>query len=259
MLVAPVNAQTSDNKIASLVVATEQSPAPTANARGPAFWELIGGYEGDTHGTGYAFFGPSYVHPIKPGLAWTARVFGNYLYYRFNDGVGETKVRSPGVGPSLGLRFGDKNFFTVSAGPEVKWRRREFLRRDGTLIRDETKTRFGGNFGAEVYTNPTSHNNVHGIVNYNTSDRYTWGRLGFKEQVSNLKWQGPNTTFVGVEGIGQGNQDIRSIQVGGFIEITHVPANVSVMFKAGYKRSMFHVGPDKTGPYFGVGYYQRLK
>jgi hypothetical protein len=233
--------------------------AATTNAqtpvRTPAFWELIGGYEGDTHGSGYAFFGPSYVHPLNPSLAWTARVFGNYLSYRFNDGGGETTVHSPGVDPSLGLRFGDKNFFGVSAGPEVKLQRKEFLRTDGSLIRDETKTRYGGNFGAEMYANPTSHNNVQGILNYNTTDRYTWGRLGFKERVSSSD---SNTTFLGAEGIGQGNKDIKSVQAGGFIEIVHVPANVSLMFKVGYKRSTFQTGPDKTGPYFAVGYYQRL-
>jgi hypothetical protein len=97
---------------------------------------------------------------------------------------------------------------------------------------------------------------VQGLLNYNTSDKYTWGRLGFKEQVSNLKYQGLNTAFVGVEGIAQGNKDIRSVQAGGFIEVSHL--HVSVMFKAGYKRSMFNVGPDKTGPYFAIGYYQRL-
>lgn len=260
MLTATVTAQTPGKEAASFgTPAGKASQASAASATSPAFWELIGGFEGDTHSTGYGFFGPSYVHPIKPGLAWNARLFGNYLYYRFNDGVGETKVRSPGVSPSVGLRFGDKNTFSVSAGPEVKWRRRQFFRRDGTLIRDETKARFGGNFGAEAYVNPTPHNNVHGILNYGTADRYTWGRLGFKEQVSNLQWQGPNTTFVGAEGIGQGNKDIKSVQAGLFIEITHVPASVSVMFKAGYKRSMFNAAPDKTGPYFAVGYYQRLK
>jgi hypothetical protein len=233
--------------------------AATANAQtsapAPPFWEIIGGYERDTHSSGYAFFGPSYVHPVNPSLAWTARVFSNYLSYRFNDGVGETTVHSPGVDPSLGLRFGNNKFFGVSAGPEVKRQRKEFLGPDGTLIRTETKTRYGANFGAEMYANPTPHNNVQGGLNYNTTDRYTWGRLGFKERVSS---NDSITTFVGVEGVGQGNKDIRSVQAGGFFEITHVPAHVSVMFKAGYKRSMFDVGPPQTGPYFGVGYYQRL-
>ena len=53
--------------------------------------------------------------------------------------------------------------------------------------------------------------------------------------------------------------DIKSTQIGGFLEWVHVPANTSVAFKAGYKRSTFPIGPEKTGPYFAITYYQRLK
>jgi hypothetical protein len=33
---------------------------------------------------------------------------------------------------------------------------------------------------------------------------------------------------------------------------------MSLMFRAGYKRSSFDVGADKTGPYFGINFYKRL-
>src|SRR5207249_5881901 len=69
-----------------------------------SYWEPIGGYEADTHKTGYAFFGPSYVHPVRPGFAWTARVFPNFLYYEFAEPSRTTKVRSPGVSTMLGDR-----------------------------------------------------------------------------------------------------------------------------------------------------------
>lgn len=62
---------------------TEPPPAPMQDPAVPApWWELIGGYEFDTHGSGYGFFGPAYVRPFKPGLAWTASVFPNYLALR---------------------------------------------------------------------------------------------------------------------------------------------------------------------------------
>jgi hypothetical protein len=224
----------------------------------PASWALISGYEGDTHGSGYGFFGPSYVRPIRPGLAWTARAFGNYLSYQFSEPDGATRVRSPGLNAALGLQFGDKRFVRVSAGPEVKFRRTEVTGANGAIA-TRNDTRVGANVGAEVYADTTTHNNVQGIVNFNTSDSYSWGRLGFKEQLTNRAWERSNTTFLGVEGIVQGNHDIRSRQFGGFFEITNVPAKVSVMFKAGYKRSTFNVGPGKTGPYFSVGFYRRLK
>jgi hypothetical protein len=263
-LLAPVAAlaQPSLAVLPSSVLA-DQRPAPPADAlvapapNAPAFWELISGYEGDSDGSGYAFFGPSFVKPIRPGLSWTARAFGNYLAYEFSGFGTETQVRSPGISTAIGLQFGDKNFFRLLAGPEVKWRRTEFTAANGaTDTRHDT--RLGANTGGEVYANPTAHNNLHGIVNYNTTDKYSWARLGFKEQISNREWQGPNTTFLGVEAIVQGNSDIRARQFGGFFEYSRVPAKVSLMFKAGYKRSTFEVGPAKTGPYFSIGFYRRM-
>jgi hypothetical protein len=234
---------------------TSTAQAQSSTTQAP-WWELIGGYEADTHGTGYAFFGPSYVHPFKPGVAWTASVFPNFLYYEFENSQDTTKVRSPGVSSMVGLRFGEKNFFKI--GAEVKWRKREF-HPDRGPVTEATDTRVGASAGAEMYVNPSARSNVHALVNYNTSDKYTWGRVGVKGQLNNVDWQGPNTTFLGVEGIGQGNEDIKSVQIGGFVEVVHVPTNVSVAFKAGYKRSTFPVGPEKTGPYFAVTFYKRLK
>lgn len=263
---SPADAQQPDPTLLSSarIAITDQRPPPVViNAPpalvtpAPAFWELISGYEGDTHGSGYGFLGPSFVRPIRPGLAWTARANGNYLSYQFSGLDGATRVRSPGVGSAVGLRFGARNVVTLSAGPEVKWRRTRFTGADG-VVATRTDTRVGANVGGEVYANPTSHNNVHGLVNYSTADRYTWGRLGFKEQISNRAWERPNAVFLGVEGIAQGNHDIRSNQVGGLLEISNVPTKVSVMFKAGYKRSTFNVGPAATGPYFSVGFYRRM-
>jgi hypothetical protein len=240
-------------------LAGAQQAAPTIPlVPAPAFWELISGYEGDTDGSGYGFFGPSYVRPIRPGLAWTVRAFGNYLSYEFQELDGATTVRSPGVSSALGLQFGGASFFRVMAGPELKWRRTEFAGPGGVGTIRQSDTRLGANVGGEMYANPTSHNNLQGLINYNTSDDYTWGRLGFKEQLTNHGWQRPTATFLGVEGIVQGNHDIRSRQLGGFFEIAHTPARVSMVFKAGYKRSTFEVGPGKAGPYFSIGFYRRM-
>src|SRR6188472_509221 len=62
----------------SAAAAPEPAQTPTPPPPGstpPPYWELIGGFEWDTHATGYAFFGPSYVRPFKPGMAWTVNVF----------------------------------------------------------------------------------------------------------------------------------------------------------------------------------------
>lgn len=252
---SPVTAQQSETM--AVTAADDQASQPSGSGTTGAFWELIGGFEADTHGSAYAFFGPGYVHPIRPGLAWTARAFVNYLAYEFTGATGETDVRSPGFNAAAGVRFGDRSWLGVFAGPEVKWRRTEVTLPGGQTLSD-SDAEVGANVGAEVYANPTSHNNLHGIVNYGTVDKYTWARLGFKEQVTNRNWQGSSTAYVGVEGIVQGNDDIRSTQVGGFVEFLRVPANLSLTFRLGYKRSTFDMGPNKTGPYFGAGFYKRL-
>jgi len=96
-------------------------PAPAAS---DPYWALIAGYEWDTHGSSYGFVGPHYTHPFGSGdVAWTARVFGNYLRYEFSDTTKTTKVRAPGASASVGLKFGTKNYFAVSAGPSVSWRK----------------------------------------------------------------------------------------------------------------------------------------
>jgi hypothetical protein len=249
---SPVLAQQPDGAAGAPAPAADQGGQSSASA---PFWELIGGYEADTHSSAYGFFGPSYVHPIRSNLAWTARAFGSYLAYEFIGADGVNEVRSPGVSASLGLRFGESSWWGLNAGPDFRWRRTEVTHSNGQIVESDD-TRVGANVGAEAYMNPTSHNNVHGIVNYGTVDKYTWARLGFKEKVTNRDERGSTSTYVGVEGIAQGNEDIRSTQVGGFFEVN--PTNLSLMFRVGYKRSTFDVGPNKTGPYFAVGFYRRL-
>lgn len=243
--------------------ATNTSTAPTPVVTQSAtttteapYWALIGGYEWDTHSSSYGFFGPAYTHPFKPNVAWTARVFGNYLTYEFSDTTKTTKVKSPGGSAAVGLKFGTKDYFAVSAGPSVSWRKTTVTTNAG--VETETKeTRTGVNIGGEISLNPGA-NNIQALANYNTTDKYTWARLGAKTQLTNRSWSGSNALFLGVEGIAQGNDDIRSVQFGGLFEVNHVPSKLSLMFRAGYKRSMFDVGADKTGPYFGIGFYKRL-
>lgn len=246
-------AQAQTQPEASTAPATTSSqastPAPT--------WALIAGYERDTHGSSYGFAGPAYVKPVRPGLAWTARVFGSYLTYEFSDLSSTTEVKAPGANAAFGLQFGERNTFTVLAGPAVQWRTEEY-RPASDVIAESSETRWGVNVGAEAYLNPSSHSNVQALVNYNTTDKYIWSRAAFKQQITNLSGSGTTALALGVEGIAQGNDDIRSLQGGGLLDIAHSPSAFSLTFRAGYKRSTFDVGPSKTGPYFGVGLYKRF-
>lgn len=223
------------------------------------YWSSIGGFEVDTHETGYGFFGPQFIRPFRPNTAFVAGANANYLYYEYATGAGHTNVRSPGVSVMGGLMFGSRNYLQLMAGPTFRRRHIRAIDAADQMLASSSDNYVGMNFMAAGSVDPTSHNNFLGMLNYDSVDRYTWGRAAFKEQVGNFGWQGRFTPYVGVEYIGQGNQDIRSQQYGGFFEIAHAPSSISVMFRAGYKRSSFDFGPDKTGPWFAIGFYQRLR
>ena len=223
------------------------------------YWSSIAGFEADTHDTGYGFFGPQYVKPFQPNVAWIAGANVNYLYYQFPSASGESSVRAPGFAARGGVKFGDRNYVQLSAGPGIKFRRTEVVSAAGNVIQSSSDTLVGLDMGADVSVDPTTHNNIYGIVDYNTLDSYTWSRFAFKEQVGNYNWGGRFTPYVGAEVVGQGNQDIRSTQVGAFVEVVHVPSRISVMVRGGYKRSVFDIGPAQTGPWVAVGFYQRLR
>lgn len=249
--------------VASVVLvapARAQSPGtsvPTETK--PGYWEAIGGFEADTHGTGYGFLGPRYNHPISDSLALTARVYGTYLFYEFeNDRGGTTTVRSPGFSPSVGLRFGRKARIHVAVGLSSKHEDREITDGAGRLLSDTSRWRTGVNLGGDLYWDVTRRTNFQGIVSYGTEDEYLWTRAAVKRQVTNFDWKGGTTWGVGVEGIAQGNEDITSRQIGALAEVVFVPSRLSLMFRGGFKHSTFEFGPDKNGPYFGVGLYKRF-
>jgi hypothetical protein len=237
-----------------------QSPGSSAPADvRPPYWEVIGGFEGDTHDTGYGFFGPSYNRPISENVAITARVFGTYLFYKFDNGLGgETEVHSPGLSPTVGLRFGRGTTVKVSVGYGRKREHREETDRAGRVVSDTRRWRGGLNLGGDLYWNLTKRDNIHALVHFGTEDDYLWSRAGYKHQVSNHDWKGKTTLYLGGEGIVQGNEDIHSNQIGALAEVLFVPNRLSLMFRAGYKRSTFDVGDAKSGLYYGIGLYKRF-
>jgi len=242
------------------LAAQAQSPGTSIPSdTNPPFWELIGGYEGDSHNAGYGFLGPAYNHPLSDDLAVTARVFATYLHYKFTNGFGgETTVHSPGLSPAIGLRFGHGTTFKVTVGYAGKNEHREITDRSGRIVSDETKWISGVNFGGELYWNLSKRDNIHALANFSTADNYLWSRAGYKRQVSNLDWKGGTTLYLGGEVITQGNKDIWSNSVGALAELLFVPSHFSVMLRGGYKHSTFDVGDAQGGPYYGIGIYKRF-
>jgi hypothetical protein len=241
--------------------AAAQSPGTSAPAdTRPPHWEMIGGFEGDTHDVSYSFIGPGYNHPISEKVAITGKLTARYLEYEFRNGEGgETRVSSPGFAPQVGLRFGRSGRtvrFTV--GYASKREHRTITDRTGRAISDAKRWRNGVALGTDLYYNLTRRDNIHAMVHFGTEDNYLWSRAGYKRQVSNLDWRKKVTLYVGGEGITQGNEDIWSNQVGALAEVLLVPARLSVMFRSGYKHSSFDRGDDKKGPYFALGLYKRF-
>ncbi|MDQ3070136.1 MAG: cellulose biosynthesis protein BcsS [Acidobacteriota bacterium] len=232
--------------------------AQTTPASMAPYWELIGGVEGDTDGMMYAFFGPSWTRPLNDTTRLQLTARGNFLKYEFEENGGVTEVSGPGISTQVGLKFGDRHTFKIGAGPSFKWRNEKFTAANGTETEFDGDMEVGISVGADASLNPTRRDNVHALVNYNTEDKYMWSRLGYKHQISNYNWQETFAHFIGAEGILQGNDDIRTMMLGGLFEFVHAPSSTALMVRGGYKKSTFDVEDDRTGPYVGVNFYKRL-
>ena len=231
--------------------------APQPERRNPRF-DIAGGYESDSQDTSYAFFGPSYNHPLSDNLSLTASVRVNHLQYEFeNSSGGRTEVEAPGISPGVGLRWGGKNWVKVTTGLSIRQDHRTVRGRTG-VISDVEDTRVGLSLGADGWWNPSRRSNVHAMVHYGAVSQYVWSRLAAKHQISNFDWRKPVTLYLGAEGVAQGNEDIRSYQLGPLVDFTFGRSQLSLTLRAGYKHSSYEIGPDDSGPYFGIGLWKRL-
>ena len=265
-LAVPASALAQTAPAVNFVPTTASAPAPAASLPAQSaqpdpmasYWEVIGGLEFDTDGMMYGFVGPQWTRPLNEDLAVTAKVSLNWLQYEFDENGGTTEVSGPGVSTQVGLKFGDRNRFSVGAGPSFKWRGESFTDAAGNETETDGEMEVGFSVGAGAYLNPTDRDNVHALVSYDTVDSYLWSRLGYKHQITNHNWQDTWAHFLGAEGIYQGNDDIRTSMLGALVEFVHAPSSTAIMLRAGFKKSTFEVADDRTGPYFGINFYRRL-
>jgi hypothetical protein len=224
-----------------------------------AKWDISGGYEADDNDTSYAFFGPSYNRPLNDNVALRLSVNVNHLKYQFENGEGgTTEVEAPGISPGVGLRFGNRNWFQVTGGVSIRDESRRITGAGDTLLSDEDDRRTGLFVGADAWYNTSRRSNLHAMVHYGGVSNYLWSRLAGRQQISNFDWRGPVSFYLGAEVVGQGNEDIKSWQVGPILEMALAHTQLSLTARGGYKRSTFDVGEDKSGPYFGVGIWKRF-
>jgi hypothetical protein len=218
--------------------------------------EEIAGWEGDSHGQGYGFAGFGWLVPAGARLVVPLRAFGSYLYYNFESSGTITKVRSPGLTLLAGIRFpGAGGSFTLLAGGEA---RREYRTSDAGAGTAETKTTSGIVLQADGDRAFGRRWRGYVFANYGGATRYLYGRTAMRYQVTNLDWKGPASFFLGLEAVGQGNDESEAAQGGGFAEWNLVPRRLSLALHGGYKENWSPGESHHRGGYLGLTLYHRF-
>jgi cellulose biosynthesis protein BcsS len=241
---------------ACLLVALAASPAPTELRADTTALEGLAGWEGDSHGQGYGFAGFGWLVPAGPRLVVPLRALGSYLYYDFESSGITTKVRSPGVTLMSGIRFpGARGSLTLLGGGEE---RREHRTEDGAAGTSEVKTTSGVVLQADA--DHALGRSWRGFLfaNYGGATRYLYGRTAIRRQMTNLEWKDPTSFFLGLEAIGQGNDESQAVQGGGFAEWTLVPRHLSLAVRGGYKDNWSPGESHHRGGYLGLSLYRRF-
>lgn len=233
---------------AFVIGVTWSSPVAAASLEGLAGWE-----GGDVR-QGYGFIGIGALQPMGARLTLVTRLSASYLYYTFESSGTSTSVTSPGVTGMTGLRtMLARGSFAVLGGYETRWEERR--RGVGT---DERGLTGGGVVQADADQGLGRRWRGFLSVNYAGAARYLFGRLAVRWQATNLDWKDPLTSFLGLEGIRQGNNESAALQSGPFLEWTFVPQRLSVALHAGYKDSWSPDGPHRRGAYAGLSVYHRF-
>jgi hypothetical protein len=217
-------------------------------------FEAIAGWEGDSHVQGYGFAVLGAQIPSGSHLTVPVRATGSFLYYTYDSTGTSVHVHSPGASLLSGLRVGGtRGSATLLGGGEVRWEHRETAGSTPSQ-RDATTLGFVVQADGDLALTKSWHALVLG--NYAGAARYTYGRGALRHQATNLDWQGPTSVFLGVEGVGQGNNESRGFQGGGFVESSLVPQHLSLALHGGYKESWSPRENHRRGGYLGLSAYR---
>ncbi len=232
-----------------VLIALAAASWPTEILAGTTALEGIAGWEGDSHGQGYGFAGIGWLVPAGPRLVVPLRAFGSYLYYDFESSGAVTRVRSPGVTMMAGIRFpGTRGNLTLMAGGETRQEHRtaEAQTISGIVLQADGDRAFNPRWRGYLF------------VNYGGASRYLYSRTAMRRQVSNLDWKRPTAFFLGLELIGQGNDETRAAQGGAFAEWNLVRQSASLALHGGYKESWSPGENYRRGGYLGLTLYRRF-
>lgn len=220
--------------------------------------ESSGGWEGDGNGQGYGYIGIGRNIPVNGGIAVVTRLTASYLYYRFNHADSTTKVKSPGISLLFGVKFAIKKAIVIIlSGPELRRNREKInVANRGTVIsRDEQE--LSAVLQGFVYTPLASRTSLMLLANYDGANQYVFSRLSIKQELRGTVFGLPAPS-AGIDGTAQGNDVIKSVQAGIFIEISKVFGNLSLRFSGGVKKSWFPDDSNAGGVYIGSGFYSQF-
>jgi hypothetical protein len=215
--------------------------------------ELLGGWEGDSHAQGYGFLAVSISNGLGSQTALIGRTTVSYLYYEYDHNDSTTKVTSPGISFQAGFSYASgKITASVIAGPEMRWND-EQTRTAGYLSVASLRDRLLSGV-VQGYLNAFV---THGmwvtlLANYNGGNQYLFNRLSVERRF------GAGMTSIGLEGTAQGNNDIKSIQVGAFIGIPNLLTRASLRLSGGVKNSWNADDVHRTAGFAGAGFYTRF-
>lgn len=215
--------------------------------------ELVSGWEGGPS-YGYAFVSPVFSFPESSRNSFVIRPTFSYLYYNFQQGTGMTAVNSPGAGVQMGYRRRTRRLtYTITPGFEA---RRDY--RSAENGQSISTTQLGATIQGDAFFQANTLTTLSVVSNYGTSDHYFWTRAGFARRVTNTTREGYSGLKVGTEINGQGNHDVRQLEIGGVFEVPLGQHNTSLQVRSGYAHLWYAGGLTGTRPYVGIGFYHHF-
>jgi|ERR1043166_2437022 hypothetical protein len=214
--------------------------------------EAVAGWEGN--GTsGYAFARP--VLSLAPASRHQLIVFAtaSYLYYRFLDQAGFTRVTSPGIGGSLGYRL---NTPSVTATLAIGYEVRHTTERPKAPPFPVSYGERGPALEGELSLEADPRTEINALATWSGADGYGWARAGIARRLTPPR-SGARTAFsLGGEATFQGNSDVRAWQAGPLLVVELLPADASLELRVGLGRTRYTDAPGENRPYFGLTLYR---
>ena len=210
-------------------------------------FEGLGGVEFDSRSQGYRYIGIGLRTTIDDHWTVLARVTGSSLRYTFESGNDTLTANVMSITPMFGTQY-KKGPMTLAllAGKDFRSTNRDVVgaphetdRDTSLVIQAELDYWFGHIYDLGL------------ISSYTDLDRYFWNRVRIKKQLTNLDYSGTTSWFIGGEGVGSGNVDFNSYQLGAVVEYSYRPLKMSWVLKGGFKTTST---VSRSG-YTGIEFY----